>query len=325
MRLDFDRAVVTGVAGFIGSHLAERLLDLGVSVRGIDCLTPYYSPRIKARNLDPLLRHQGFEFRRIDLASEPLDGWLDDVPVVFHQAAQPGVRSSWADGFTISVTNNVTATQRLLEAAKDASVERFVYASSSSVYGNATTSPMHEDALLRPFSPYGVTKLSGEQLCSVYAHNWGMSTVSLRYFTVYGPRQRPDMATHRLLQAALNGTSFPLYGSADHIRDFTYVTDVVEANLSATTRELPPATVVNLAGGATISMAELMAEVQEVTGRDLRVDDQGKQAGDVSRTEADLTRASELLGWKPVVGIREGLIKQLAWHEENSDLLAEEA
>ena len=319
--VSFDRALVTGVAGFVGSHLAERLLTSGVAVRGIDCLTPYYSETIKQRNLQPLEGFPSFEFEHADLASDDLSRHLADVDVVFHQAAQPGVRSSWATGFEISVRNNVVATQRLLEAVKEAGVQRFVYASSSSVYGEGVETPTKEEAQLRPFSPYGVTKLSGEQLCSVYARNWGVDTVALRYFTVYGPRQRPDMATHRLIQAALNGTAFPLFSSADHVRDFTYVSDIVDANIAAATAR-DNATVVNVAGGGLTSMSELMTIVEEVTGRPVTVDHLAKQAGDVTHTEADLTRARSSLDWRPQVGLRDGVAAQVEWHRENSSLLA---
>lgn len=321
MTVSFDRALVTGVAGFVGSSLAERLTDLGVGVIGIDCLTPYYSSELKRTNLATLSTRDNFEFRQVDLSVDELAPHLDDVQIIFHQAAQPGVRSSWADGFAISVTNNVTATQRLLEAAKNAEVQRFVYASSSSVYGNIDETPMREDGPLRPYSPYGVTKLSAEQLCSVYAENWGLPTVSLRYFTVYGPRQRPDMATHRLIQSALHGVAFPLYASADHVRDFTYVDDIVDANLAAVTAPVAPGTITNVAGGTIVTMRELMATVEEVTGRQLKVVDEAPKAGDVTRTEADLRRARELLAWEPRVPLGEGVGRQVEWHEKHAGLL----
>jgi len=216
--------LVTGVAGFIGSHLAERLLKMGHRVRGIDCLTPYYSRQMKESNLSTLTSFNNFEFLEVDLRSGDLAPCLGDVSVVFHQAAQPGVRRSWADGFSEYVSCNIQATQRLLEAARVATLQRFVYASSSSVYGNAVSYPSMETDLLRPFSPYGVTKLAGEHLCMAYAANYGVPTVSLRYFTVYGPHQRPDMAIFRLIQAALGETTFPLYGDGNHTREFTFIT-----------------------------------------------------------------------------------------------------
>ncbi len=321
--MPIERAVVTGVAGFIGSTLAERLLEEGTVVRGIDCLTDYYDPRIKTANLAALESRDNFEFVRCDLATDGLEHHLEGFGVVFHQAATPGVRASWSDGFLASVTNNVTATQRLLEAARHVGVDRFVYASSSSVYGEASEIPMREDGPLRPYSPYGVTKLSAEQLCTVYAANFGVPTVSLRYFTVYGPRQRPDMATHRMIQASLRGTPFPLYGAAKFVRDFTFVDDIVHANVTAATRPgLEPGTIVNVAGGSVVSIAELISAVERATGSPLPVDDQAHQAGDVSHTEADLDRTLRLLDWVPATTLDEGLAAQVRWHREHSDLLS---
>jgi UDP-glucuronate 4-epimerase len=319
--VDIARAVVTGAGGFIGSHVAERLLDSGVRVLGLDLLTDYYAPAIKEANLEAATSRDNFEFRRVDLASDDLDPHVRGADVVFHQAATPGVRTSWETGFLNSVRNNVTATQRLLEAARRSEVGRFVYASSSSVYGEASEIPMREDGPLRPHSPYGVTKLSGEQLCTVYAENFGIPTVSLRYFTVYGPRQRPDMAAHRLIQAALTGRPFPLYGAAGHVRDFTYVGDIVAANLAAANRPVEPGTVINVAGGAIISMKELIAGIEAVTGLQVMLDDQGRKAGDVTHTQADLTRAADLLDWRPNVRLLDGLKAQVAWHRDHASLL----
>jgi len=318
-----ERALVTGVAGFVGSSIADELLSRGVQVVGLDCLTDYYDVAIKRSHLAGLEPREGFEFRRVDLATDELNDHLDGASVIFHQAAKPGVRASWDTGFLDSVTNNVTATQRLLEAARQVGVDRFVYASSSSVYGQASEIPMREDGPLKPYSPYGVTKLSAEQLCSVYASNFGLPTVSLRYFTVYGPRQRPDMATHRLIQAALNGTVFPLFGASSHVRDFTFIGDIVAANLAAATGDVPPGTIVNVAGGAIVTMDELMAGVEQVTGRTLNIDDQGKKAGDVSHTEADLSRVRALLDWQPQVSLRDGLAAQVEWHQAHADILAD--
>lgn len=315
------RALVTGVAGFIGSHLAERLLDDGMVVRGVDCLTDYYDTAIKQANLAALQARDNFEFRSLDLATDPLESLTRDVEVVFHQAATPGVRASWSDGFIASVTNNVTATQRLLEAVRHAEIERFVYASSSSVYGQASEIPMREDGPLRPYSPYGVTKLSAEQLCTVYAENFGVPTVSLRYFTVYGPRQRPDMATHRMIQSALTDRPFPLFGAAGHVRDFTYVDDVVAANVAALRADVAPGTICNIAGGSIVTIHALMEAVEEATGRPLPVDDQGAKAGDVTHTEADLAHTRAVLGWSSRVSLADGLAAQADWHREHTELL----
>src|SRR5437588_1336496 len=212
------RAVVTGVAGFIGSHLAEALVGRGHRVTGVDCFTPFYDPARKRENLATLVDDAGFDLVEGDICALDLAPVLDGADVVFHQAAQPGVRLSWSTSFAVYEQCNVLATQRLLEAARLAGVGRIVYASSSSVYGNAARYPTSEDALPRPHSPYGVTKLAAEHLCALYGANWGLHTVSLRYFSVYGPRQRPDMALHRLVEAALGGDPFPLYGAGGQVR-----------------------------------------------------------------------------------------------------------
>src|SRR4051794_21169049 len=236
------RALVTGVAGFIGSTLADALLARGDHVLGVDCFTPYYERDTKEANLSGARGCDRFELVEQDLRTCDIDGMLDGIDVVFHQAGQPGVRLSWSDGFADYTSLNVLATQRLLEAAKRVGGTKIVYASSSSVYGNAAAYPTTENDLPRPHSPYGVTKLAAEHLCNLYASNWKLPTVSLRYFTVYGPRQRPDMATHRLLAATLSGTPFPLYGDGSAVRDFTYVDDAVAANLAAAEHDCEPGT-----------------------------------------------------------------------------------
>jgi UDP-glucuronate 4-epimerase len=308
-------ALVTGCAGFIGSHVAEALLARGVPVTGLDRLTPYYGVDRKRANLQALADHPGFRFHELDLRTAPLDELLRDVDVVYHLAAQPGVRASWADGFEATVHHNLLATQRLLEAVRHREVRRFVHASSSSVYGDVGGT-MVEDGPTRPHSPYGVTKLAAEQLCSTYAANWGVPTVALRYFTVYGPRQRPDMALYRAIDAALTGTSFPMFGDGAQRRDFTYVDDIVAANLAAAGRDLEPGTVVNVAGGAIVSLADALDLVGEVVGTPVPVDARPVEAGDVRDTAADLTRAEVLLGWEPEVDLRTGIERQVAWHRE---------
>ena len=240
---------------------------------------------------------------------------LDGVDVVFHQAAQAGVRLSWSDGFADYAGHNILATQRLLEAAKDAGGTKVVYASSSSVYGNAAAYPTNEDDLPRPHSPYGVTKLAAEHLCNLYAANWKLPTVSLRYFTVYGPRQRPDMAMHRLLAAAFSGESFPLYGDGSAVRDFTYVDDVVGANMAAAHHDCEPGTVVNIAGGSSITMTDLISLAADVVGQPPTIDRQPNQPGDVARTGGTTERARVLLDWKPSTDLRTGLTAQAAWHQ----------
>lgn len=309
------RVLVTGAAGFVGSHLVEQLLADGNTVIGIDCFTPYYSPDAKRAALAATHDHQRFELVEADLRDVALAPLLDGVDTIFHQAAQPGVRLSWSDGFSEYASHNVLATQRLLEASRDAEVRRFVYASSSSVYGNQARYPTVETDLPRPYSPYGVTKLAAEHLCGLYAENWGLSTVSLRYFTVFGPRQRPDMSIHRLCEAVGTGASFPRFGDGTQVREFTYVADIVAANLAAAAADVEPGTVLNIAGGGEITLNDLIATVGELAGVDVDIEDHPAQAGDAKRNGAATDLAKELLGWSPKVTLREGIAAQLAWHE----------
>jgi nucleoside-diphosphate-sugar epimerase len=306
------RALVTGAAGFVGSHLVEHLHTAGWDVAGVDCFSDYYDVRQKRSNV-AAIQSVTSEWLDIDLNFSDLTPLLDDVDVVFHQAGQPGVRSSWAE-FDSYVAQNVMVTHRLLEAARGTSLRRFVYASSSSVYGNALSYPTREDTVPMPQSPYGVTKLAAEHLCGVYARNWDVPTVALRYFTVFGPRQRPDMAMHRLIEAALFGGTFPMYGTGDQIRDFTYVGDVVAANLAAATAEVQPGTVVNIAGGGATTLAQVIEVVERLTGKRVDLDRRPPQAGDVERTGGAVELARDLLGWTPQVPIEEGLERQVRWH-----------
>ncbi len=310
------RALVTGAAGFVGSHLCEALLGRGDSVIGIDCFTPYYERDRKERNVAAVRTGGGaFELVDSDLRTAPLDEYLDGVDVVFHQAAQPGVRLSWADGFATYAEHNVLATQRLLEAVRvSPSRPKVVYASSSSVYGNQARYPTVEADLPKPHSPYGVTKLAAEHLCGLYAANYGVATVSLRYFTVFGPRQRPDMSIHRLFVAALTGSSFPRFGDGTQIREFTDVSDIVAGNLAAADADVAPGTYVNLSGGGEITLNTLIALVGELAGAPIALEQHDPQAGDSFRNGGAIDRARSLLGWEPNVGLREGLAHQLAWH-----------
>ena len=308
------RALVTGVAGFIGSTLADALLARGDHVVGVDCFTPYYDRAAKEANLASARHADRFEVVEADLRTDAIEPLVEGMDVVFHQAAQPGVRLSWSDGFGDYVGHNVLATQRLLEAVKATQSAKVVYASSSSVYGNAPAYPTTEDDLPRPHSPYGVTKLAAEHLCNLDAANWGVPTISLRYFTVYGPRQRPDMAFHRLLDAALSGGSFPLFGDGSAVRDFTFVGDAVQANLAAADRDTVPGTVVNVAGGSSIAMRELLVLAGEVVGAPVEVEQLPNQPGDVARTGGTIDRAQRLLGWEPITDLRAGLTAQADWH-----------
>jgi UDP-glucuronate 4-epimerase len=307
-------AIVTGAAGFIGSHVSELLLRRGLRVTGIDCFTPYYDPAIKRRNVAELEGWDGFRLVEADLRDADLIDLLAGADLVYHLAAQAGVRGSWAGGFEEYAEHNVIATQRLLEASRRTSVRRVTYASSSSVYGNAMRYPTTEADLPQPYSPYGVTKMAAEQLCVAYAENFGLQTASLRYFTVYGERQRPEMAISRLIDAALTGTPFPLFGDGRAVRDFTYVGDIARATVDAGLEDLPAGAVMNVGGGDPVSMSELIDVVAEAVGRPVPIEQQPSAPGDVTRTGGDTSRAAELLGWRPQVGLAEGVDRQARWH-----------
>ena len=310
-------ALVTGAAGFVGSHLVEALVEQGDRVRAVDCFTPYYDVTQKRANA-AAIAGSAVEMIDADLRVAAIEPLLDGVDVVFHQAAQPGVRLSWSSGFREYVEQNVIVTQRLLDALHGAGSRRFVYASSSSVYGHQERYPTREDELPAPFSPYGVTKLAGEHLCAVYAENWALPTVALRYFTVFGPRQRPDMSIYRLCEAALTGGTFPRYGDGSQIREFTYVSDIVAGNLAAAAADVAPGTIVNLAGGSEITLADLIVLVGEVAGAPVAVDALAAEPGDSKRNGGAIERALKLLGWLPHVSLREGIESQLAWHRSRA-------
>jgi UDP-glucuronate 4-epimerase len=307
------RVAVTGAAGFVGSHLAEAALRAGDDVVGIDCLTDHYSPALKRRNLEPLLRTRGFEFIEADLQTADLEALLEGADVVYHLAGQASVRWSWAHGFVDYVGRNVLATQRLLEAVSTTRPKRLVYASSSSIYGNAVKYPTDETALPQPHSPYGVTKLAGEHLCGLYAANGRVQATILRYFTVYGPRQRPDMGIHRFLSAAIAGQPLPIFGDGEQVRDFTFVGDIVAATLRAGRTDLTPGTILNVAGGSSVTVNVLVAMLEAITGRQLDVERLPEQPGDVRATGGSIDRARELLGWEPAVGLFHGLSAHHAW------------
>jgi UDP-glucuronate 4-epimerase len=306
-------ALVTGAAGFIGSHLAERLVSSGDIVRAVDCFTPYYDVRQKSEALRPLESLPGCSVITADLRTCDMNELLDGVDVIFHQAGQPGVRASW-DRFVPYVEHNVLATKRILDAAVRTPIRRFVYASSSSVYGNAPRYPAAEDDPTRPVSPYGVTKLAAESLCGAFAVGWGVPTVALRYFTVYGPGQRPDMAIHRMIEAAISGDSFPIYGNGRQVRDFTFVDDVIEANLLAASRDVPEGSVLNIAGGTATELLGVTGIVEELVGRPLQLCHRAAERGDVERIGGSNERAQRLLGWAPMVSLTDGLSRQVEWH-----------
>ncbi len=306
------KCIVTGAAGFVGSHLSERLLAAGYNVVGIDCFTDYYAREIKERNVAPARQHKRFTFIEDDLNRLDLVALLDEGDLVFHQAAQAGVRASWGASFEIYTTLNVMGTQRLLEACKEKMPTRFVYASSSSVYGDALKMPEHEDDHPRPISPYGVTKLAAEHLCNLYHKAFAIPTVSLRYFTVYGPRQRPDMAFNKWCQAALDDRELPLFGNGEQTRDFTYVDDIVDAIMATIEADCAGA-VINLGGGNVVSVNQVLAVLAEIHGAPLRRNDVGAQKGDVKHTWADIERAGQLLGYAPQVALADGLRAEYEW------------
>lgn len=309
------RCLVTGSAGFIGSHLAERLVADGHEVVGVDCFLDYYPRSMKERNLAGLRSHARFRLVEDDVARMDLAPLVAGVDWVFHQAAQAGVRASWGRDFQIYTENNIFATQRLLEAALGARVKRLVYASSSSVYGDAAERPMREETRPQPVSPYGVSKLAAEHLCWLYWKNYGLETVSLRYFTVYGPRQRPDMAFHRFLKAALFGDVLTLYDDGEQTRDFTFISDAVAANLAAVERGWG-GEVFNVGGGSEVSVNHVLETIGEVSGRSIRVRREPRQHGDVRHTAADCRRARERLGFQPKVRLEEGLRQEWDWIQE---------
>lgn len=316
------RAVVTGAAGFIGSHLAEHLVGDGWTVTGVDAFTPYYDRRDKEANLASLRNESRFDLVEGDISSLDLDPLLTDRPIVFHLAAQPGVRASFGDEFADYLSHNLRATQRLFDAALRAGVPRVAWASSSSVYGDAETYPCIEGVTpLQPRSPYGVTKRAGEDLARIYGQ-LGLSTVGLRYFTVYGPRQRPDMAMRRLCEAIVTGGTFPLHGDGLQSRDFTYVADAVQATVRAGVVADAPL-VVNVGGGQEATMREVIDTVERLAGRAVAIDQRGDQKGDVRRTAADTSIARGALGWRPRTGLDDGLRNELDWVASRHGSLAD--
>ena len=306
------KALVTGAAGFVGSHLSERLIGSGATVTGVDCFTDYYPRALKERNLTALRQSPGFTLVEEPLADANLEGLLDGTTHVFHLAAQAGVRKSWGRDFHVYTVNNIEATQILLEACVGKPIERFVYASSSSIYGDEVPLPMREDARPQPVSPYGVTKLAAEQLCYLYHVNHSVPTVSLRYFTVYGPRQRPDMGFSRFFTAILEGQSLPMFGDGRQTRDFTFVADAVSATVAAATRGKPGG-VYNIGGGSRVELLEVFELIRAATGRPVKIERLESQRGDMRDTYADTTRARTNLGFAPTVTLEQGLRAQYEW------------
>jgi UDP-glucuronate 4-epimerase len=308
------RALITGCAGFIGSHLSERLLAQSWEVLGIDCFNENYGRRPKLANLQAAEQWDAFEFVPVDLSRGDLADLVADCDVVLHLAAEPGVRPSWGERFDAYLRNNVVATQHLLNALATTSPrKRLVYASSSSIYGAATPLPATEDATPAPSSPYGVTKLTAEHLCRAYRENHGLNVVTLRYFSVYGPRQRPDMAFHRFCRAALEEEPIHVYGDGLQSRDFTYVDDVVAATCEAAVREGVDGGTFNIGAGSRVTLREALKLIEEYAGRSLEVSYEETQPGDVRHTAADTNAASTALGFAPRQTFEDGLRAEFEW------------
>ncbi len=307
------KALVTGCAGFIGSNLTDRLLDLGFEVIGIDCFTDYYLRSIKEANLSNALANSNFKFIEDDILQ--MDKF-PEVDYVFHLAAQAGVRASWGKSFEIYTKNNIEVTQKLLEFYKDINIKKFVYSSSSSVYGDAKL-PMREDSLLKPVSPYGASKLAAEHLCYLYWKNYNAPTVSLRYFTVYGPRQRPDMAIHKFIKAILSKEQITIFGDGTQTRDFTFVLDVVNANILAAESKVV-GEIFNVGGGNRITVNDLIREIEKSTGKQAKINYMEKQKGDVENTWADTEKVQQILGWQAKTMISKGLESYIGWVMEQN-------
>lgn len=302
--------VVTGCAGFLGSHVCETLLRCGHDVTGVDCFTDYYPRALKEANVAGIRRAPGFRLVEADLAVAPLEQLLDGAEVVFHLAAQPGVRASFGEGLEAYVRHNVEATQRLLRAAAGCDLSAFVYASSSSVYGDQDLYPSREDAPVRPVSPYGATKVITEQLANAFWRSQGVPVVGMRYFTVYGPRQRPDMAFSRFLEGALAGRPLRVFGDGRQVREFTYVADVVRATIAAAEHG-ERGSVYNVGGGQPVSLLDVIELLQRLLGGPLALEYQDAGPGDPRRTEADVARAVRDLDYRPATPLAEGLARQI--------------
>jgi nucleoside-diphosphate-sugar epimerase len=312
------RVLVTGCAGFIGSHLAERLVQMGCEVVGVDCFTDYYARESKERNLARLRESRRFSFAPVDLSEDDLPGLLEEVTAVFHLAGQPGVRLSFGESFATYLRHNLLATQRLLEAVIGSEVQTFTYASSSSVYGDAPHYPTRESSERRPVSPYGLTKLAAEELAGVYHRDFGVAAVGVRYFTVYGPRQRPDMAFSRFLRSALDGEPLLVLGSGRQVRDFTYVEDIVSGTIAAARRGRPGG-VYNLGAEDPVELCQVFDLIAELVERPVVLDRRPALVGDAPRTGSDGALARRELGFEPRWGLRDGLASQLRWLQAERD------
>jgi len=305
--------LVTGSCGFIGTNLCQSLLTDGHSVTGVDSFTNNYAESIKKANLQSLNEYPSYKNIEVDLLSANLEPIVDGKDIIFHLAGQPSVHNSWGEDFEKYSNRNIVLTQRLLEASRKARIARFVNSSSSSIYGRVNSTPTKESDEKRPISPYGVTKFAAESLVTLYASEFNLSAVSLRYFTVFGPRQRPDMAFYKLIQAGHKGESFSLHGDGSQVRDFTFVRDVVEANKLAAFKDVSPGSVFNIGGGSPVSMNEIIAMLENIMEIRIKINHTPLGPGNPMVTMADCTAAAHTLGWQPSMSILNGLIAQVAW------------
>ena len=319
-----NKVLVTGCAGFIGSHICERLISLGYKVMGIDAFTNYYSTELKRYNLTKLLGNDCFNLLEQDLSQVSVDylsNIVRKVDYIIHEAAQPGVRYSWGSSFTSYVTHNIIATQNLLEATVKANnIKRLVYASSSSVYGNQLKIPLREDMYPKPYSPYGVTKLTAELLCLTYFENHNIPVVNLRYFTVYGPRQRPDMAFHKFIKNMFNNQPIEIYGDGTQMRDFTYVDDVVDATIKAMESNDAVGETINIGSSNPVKLNDVIKLLGDIIGTEPRILYKKRQMGDVNVTFADIRKAKDILYWTPKTSLKNGLERQVEWMREIFEL-----
>lgn len=311
--------LITGAAGFIGSTLAQKLLDMDYSIIGIDCFTDYYPEELKRTNINPLLEYKNFTFIEEDLSEIDLHKILSGVKTVYHMAAQPGVRKSWGENFRIYQKNNIEITQKLLEASIGTNIEKFVYSSSSSIYGDTEAMPTHEETIPRPISPYGVSKLACEHLSYLYWKNYNVPTVNLRYFTVYGEKQRPDMAFNKFIKAILKKEEINIFGDGNQTRDFTYVQDVVQANIKLLENNTVIGETFNIGGGSRVTVNHVINLLERIIGIKPLVRYSGKEKGDVHDTSADIFKAESVFGYSPKYSLEQGLENEFKWIKKSEN------